>query len=506
MSTLSEQEKIGSFIKNLRERKGLTQGEFAKMLETSQSAVARMEKGEQNFTTEMLTKISDVLNHQIVSLSSGSVDFKINGGKKLSGSINTNTSKNGAMGLLSASLLNKGKTILHGIPKIEEVFRILEVLESIGVSTKWTGPKDLEIQTPDKFSLDKILTESASKTRTILMFIGPLAHRLEKFSLPHSQGCKLGKRTASAHIFGLEELGIKVEVTDTNYEVTAKNLRPNNVIMYESGDTAVENILLAASKIPGKTVIKFATPNYMVQDVCFFLERCGVKIEGIGSTTLTVYGVEEINQTIEHWNSEDPIETMMFLSAAIVTESEITIKRSPIEFLELELYKLKKMGFKYTLSQEYLSSNGKTRLVDITTKPSTLIALVDKIDSRPFPGINIDNLPFFVPIAAMAEGKTLIHDWVYENRAIYYMELTRLGVQMILADPHRVFVEGKTVFKPAQVVCPPALRPAVIVLIGMLGAKGTSILRNVYSISRGYEEIAGRLNSLGADIQVINEM
>jgi len=122
----------------------------------------------------------------------------------------------------------------------------------------------------------------------------------------------------------------------------------------------------------------------------------------------------------------------------------------------------------------------------------------------PYPGINIDNLPFFVPIAAVAKGETLIHDWVYENRAIHYMELTKLGARMILADPHRVYVTGSTTFKPTQIACPPALRPAMIILIAMLAADGVSILRNVYSISRGYEEIATRLNSLGAKIEVLS--
>jgi UDP-N-acetylglucosamine 1-carboxyvinyltransferase len=502
----SDQVKIGQFIKDLRESRFMTQEEFSEVLGTSQSAIARMEKGEQNFTTEMLSKISQALNHKVVTLAPASVDFKITGGRPLSGTIKTNTSKNGAMGLLCGALLNRGKTILHGIPRIEEVYRIIEVLESIEVSVRWTDKSTLEIVPPKEYDLTKINVESAIKTRTILMFIGPLIHRLNHFNIPHAQGCKLGKRTASGHIFALEELGVKIKVTRGNYEVSVGKLRSREIVMFESGDTACENVLMAAAKIPGKTVIKFATPNYMVQEVCFFLEKCGVKIEGIGSTTLIVHGVADIDDTIEYSNSEDPIETMMFLSTAICTQSEITITHCPIDFLELELYKLEKMGFKYKKSKVYKSENGQTNLVDITTYPSRLKALDEKIYGRPYPGINIDNLPFFVPIAAMAEGTTLIHDWVFENRALYYMELAKLGAEMILADPHRVFVTGPNHLKAAQVVCPPALRPAMIVLIGMLAAEGTSVLRSVYSISRGYEEIAERLNSLGAKIEVIREM
>jgi len=495
-------QKIGYFIKELRERRSMTQEVFAKELATSQSAVARMEKGEQNFSTEILEKISEVLGHQIISINN-SIDFQINGGRKLHGSITTNFSKNGAVGLLCASLLNKGKTTLHGIARIEEVYRVIEILESIGVSVKWIDQNSVLIIPPAKFTLDKINTESAIRTRSVIMLIGPLIHLLPKFSLPHASGCKLGKRTISAHTYALEELGVKIKTTNNEYQITNNKLKPSDIVMYEAGDTACENILTAVAKIEGITTIRFASANYMVQEICFFLEKLGVKIEGIGTSTLTIHGIKDINMDIEYYNSEDPIESMMFIAAAITTDSELTITRSPIDFLSLELEKLKRMGLKYKIIKKYLSYNGRTKLVDIKIFPSKLKALEDKIHAVPYPGINIDNLPFFVPIATKAKGQTMIHDWVYENRAIYFTELNRLGASITLADPHRVYIQGGTVLKPAQEVCPPALRPAMIILIGMLGANGTSILRNVYMINRGYEEIAERLNKIGADIKII---
>ena len=164
---------------------------------------------------------------------------------------------------------------------------------------------------------------------------------------------------------------------------------------------------------------------------------------------------------------------------------------------------MEKMGFKYKILKHYKANNGFTNLVDIKTFPSKLAALEEKIYARPFPGLNIDNLPFFVPIATQAKGMTLIHDWVYEERALYYKELSKLGANILLADPHRVFIEGPTKLKAAKIICPPALRPAAIILIGMLAAKGTSVLKNVYSINRGYEDLCSRLNKLGARIKVI---
>ncbi|MEY2640881.1 MAG: hypothetical protein RL150_274 [Candidatus Parcubacteria bacterium] len=499
----SDQEKLGTFIKLLRQRNGLTQGELAKRLRTSQSAVARMEAGKQNFTTAELAKISEVLNHKIISVQD-SIDFKITGGRKLSGSIATNTSKNGALHLMFAALINKGTTTLRSVPRIEEVARVLEVFESIGVSARWLNEKDLAITPPAKYNLKGMNLDSAKRIRSILMGIGSLIHRTPSFSLPFSGGCKMGARTIAAHQYGLEEMGVSIDTKDSAYHISHKGLKPADIVLYEASDTATTNLLVAAAGIKGTTTLRFATSNYMVQDVCFFLEQLGVQIDGIGTSTLTVHGRgSDIDQDVEVHISEDPIESMMFLAAAIVTKSTLTITRCPIEFLRLELLKLQKMGQSYKLSKPYMALNGRTALVDITIKPSQLHALEDKIHALPYPGINIDNLPFFVPIATQAEGQTLIHDWMWENRAIYFTELNRLGAQITLADPHRVFIHGKTSLKAAQIVCPPALRPAVIVMIAMLAAEGTSILRNVYSIKRGYEEIAERLNAVGAEIEIL---
>jgi len=494
---------IGNLIAELRDRRGYTQATFAEKLGTTQSVIARIENGEQNLTTEMISKISEALGSEIVSVSRGTINFEIEGGNKLLGTVVTKTSKNGAMGIIPASLLNKGKTVLKNVPKIEEVYRMIEVLDSIGVSIKWNG-NDLEIEAKN-INLKNINKKSAERTRSIIMLIGPLTHLFKKFSLPHSGGCKLGKRTVTPHFFALENFGIDIVTKTSSYDVSYKKLKPAEFALYESGDTVTENAIMAAALIPGKTTIKFASANYQVQDLCFFLEALGVQIDGVGTSTITVHGVKEINKNITYYLAEDPIETMFFISVAAITKSSITIERCPIDFLEIELLKLKKMGFKYKILEKYKALNGKTNLVDIKTFPSSLVALPDKIESRPYPGLNIDNLPYFAIIATQAEGQTLIHDWVYENRAIHYKEIDKLGSDTILADPHRFYVNGKTKLKPAEIICPPALRPAAIILIGMLGAEGKSILRNVYNINRGYEDIVKRLNSLGAKIKILRD-
>ena len=504
MTEKNNLKEIGELIETLRERNGMTQAELAKKLETSQSAVARMEKGEQNFTTEILSKVSAVLKHNILTLSKGTMNFQIEGGRKLSGTVNTKTSKNAAVALLCASLLNRNTTILKNMPRIEEVSRIIEVISSIGADIRWVGD-DIHITPPKTFDMSKLNIESAVKTRSIIMLIGPLIHLMKDFKLPQVGGCKLGSRSVRPHFYALQEFGIKIDTKSDHYHISTKKLKPGYVVMYESGDTVTENALMTAALIPGKTVIKFASANYMVQDMCFFLESLGVKIEGIGTTTLTIHGIKSVDAPVTYFPSEDPTETMFFLAVAATTNSSIQINRCPIDFVELELLKMSKMGFKYKILRKYKANNGKTNLADIQTLPSKLKALEEKIHPSTYPGLNIDNLPFFAVIATQAKGQTLIHDWVYEKRAIYYTELDKLGADTILADQHRIFINGPTPLRAAQVVCPPALRPATIILIGMLAAKGTSTLRNVYSINRGYEDLANRLNLLGAKIKTFQE-
>jgi UDP-N-acetylglucosamine 1-carboxyvinyltransferase len=340
------------------------------------------------------------------------------------------------------------------------------------------------------------------------MFLGPLLHRASEFQLPYAGGCDLGTRTVEPHLTALRRFGLEVKATEGFYhaQVDAFVEPGRPIVLTERGDTVTENALMAAALHDGVTVIRNASSNYMVQDLCFYLEALGVRIEGIGTTTLVVHGKPHIDVDVDYAPSEDPIEAMSLLAAAIVTESEITIKRVPIEFLEIELAVLEEMGFRYTRSEEYLAANGHTRLVDLTTEVSPLHSPIDKIHPMPFPGLNIDNLPFFAVIAAMAEGKTLLHDWVYENRAIYLTELNRLGARVQLLDPHRVSIEGPTRWSGAEIVCPPALRPAVVILLAMLASKGTSVLRSVYVINRGYEDLAARLNDLGASIETFRDI
>jgi UDP-N-acetylglucosamine 1-carboxyvinyltransferase len=507
--TVDYRERIGTLIRAARAQRGLTQAELARELGTSQSAVNRIERGHQNLSLEMIARIGEALDSEIVSLGhTGPVHLRVEGGTRLSGSIDVKTSKNAGVALLCAALLNRGRTTLRRVARIEEVHRILEVLGSIGVRTRWlNADNDLEIVPPERLDLDAIDVAAARRTRSVIMLLGPFMHLAEEFRLPYAGGCDLGTRTVEPHLSALRPFGLQVKATDGSYHAGVDRGRTPTrpIVLTERGDTVTENALLAAARSPGTTVIRNASSNYMVQDLCFYLDALGVRIDGVGTTTLRVHGVPHIDVDVDYCPSEDPIEAMSLLAAAVVTGSEITVRRAPIEFLEIELALLEEMGLDYDRSPEYAAANGRTRLVDITTRSSQLHSPIDKIHPMPFPGLNIDNLPFFALVAATAQGSTLIHDWVYENRAIYLTELNRLGARVQLLDPHRVLVEGPTHWSGAEVVCPPALRPAVVVLLAMLAAKGTSVLRNVYVIDRGYEDLAERLNAVGARIEAFRD-
>ncbi|MEU1669326.1 UDP-N-acetylglucosamine 1-carboxyvinyltransferase [Streptomyces sparsogenes] len=502
--------RIGKLIRDARQHRGWTQSQLAEALGTSQSAVNRIERGNQNISLEMIARIGEALDSEIVSLGyAGPMHLRVVGGRRLSGAIDVKTSKNACVALLCATLLNSGRTTLRRVARIEEVYRILEVLNSVGVRTRWINDgADLEIVPPAELDLDAMDTEAARRTRSVIMFLGPLLHRMEQFKIPYAGGCDLGTRTVQPHMTALRPFGLEVTATDGMYHARVdRTVSPTRaIVLTERGDTVTENALLAAARHDGVTVIRNASPNYMVQDLCFFLEELGVKVEGVGTTTLTVHGVPRIDRDVDFSPSEDPVEAMSLLAAAVVTESELTIRRVPVEFLEIELAVLEEMGLDHERGTEYAADNGRTRLVDLTVRPSKLQAPIDKIHPMPFPGINIDNVPFFAAIAASAQGSTLIHDWVYDNRAIYLTELNRLGAHVKLLDPHRVLVEGPTRWRTAEMMCPPALRPAVVVLLAMLAAPGTSVLRNVYVINRGYEDLAERLNSIGAQIETFRDI
>jgi UDP-N-acetylglucosamine 1-carboxyvinyltransferase len=345
--TVDYKGRIGNLIRDARKHRGLTQLELAQLLKTSQSAINRIEKGHQNLSLEMLARIGSALDSEIVALGAGPTHLRVTGPTRLSGSIDVKTSKNAGVALLCASLLNRGRTTLRKVARIEEVNRLLEVLGSLGVQTRWLGDDgDLEIIPPAELDLEHIDETAARRTRSVIMFLGPLIHRAGTFELPYAGGCNLGTRTVEPHMAALRPFGLEVKATDGMYHAEVnRTIEPGRaIVLTERGDTVTENALMAAALHPGTTVIRNASSNYMVQDLCFYLQKLGVIVDGIGTTTLTVTGRSEIDVDVDYAPSGDPIEAMSPLAAAIVTESSISIRRVPIECLEIELALLEESG------------------------------------------------------------------------------------------------------------------------------------------------------------------
>lgn len=508
----------GSVIRQARIKSGLTLEEISIKVGITLEEQLGMEQEILFLNEETMQQEIEIMQTSNNSTTNGYKNFKIVGGKELKGEINVNTSKNGAMGLLCASLLNRGTTILRGIPKIEEVFRMIEVFKSIGVEIGWENnpdyPNSLRITPPIQYDLSNIDRESASRTRSILMVLGALIHFSDSFIMPHPSGCDLGDRTVKDHIEGLKQFGVNVQDRskpigngqhEESFDVTCTSLHSAEILMLERGDTSTENLIIAAAGIPGKTVLDGVSANYMVREVCYFLQALGVTIEGLGTHKIIIHGQERIDQDgIIYYNSEDPIEAMTLITAGIVTNSEIKVNRCPWDFIKFELNLLGQMGLNYETQNSYLSHNGRTDLVDIKLFKSELNAVDVKIKPQPYPGINPDNAPFFVLIATQAHGRSIYNDWMFNGRNRHLMDLTKMGARFEVknGDQHQMEIIGKTPLKPQFLHSPNALRPTVIIMLAMLGAEGISRLINTYQVYRGYQDLPERLNELGANILI----
>src|SRR3954451_9052514 len=366
--------RIGSLVRDARRHRGLTQQQLAERLGISQGVLDCIEQGGQDVTLELLGRLPTALESELITRgpAAGPTHLRVVGGRPLRGSVTVKSSKNAAVALLCAVLLNRGRTTLRNVARIVEVERILDVLRSIGVSATWdVAGHDLTLVVPDELDLDEIAAAPARRTRSIIMFLGPLLHRAPVFQLPYAGGCDLGTRTVQPHMIALRPFGLEVEARAGEYHATVGPTGgcDRTIVLTERGDTVTENALLAAARTEGTMTIRNASSNYMVQDLCLYLELLGVGIEGLGTTTLDVRGRPVLDADVDYTISEDPVEAMSLLTAGIVTCSELTVERAPIEFLEMDPAVLAEMGQRARPAPEYRADNGHPRLADATIEP-----------------------------------------------------------------------------------------------------------------------------------------
>lgn len=438
--------------------------------------------------------------------------WKFHGGHQLSGTVTTNGSKNSALAIISASLLTFEPILLTNVPRISDVNDMVNILRSMGFQATWVDNNSLKLQRPLVLDVDSLDIQAAQRTRAVVLLVAGLAIDHADFTLPLPGGCNLGDRSLAPHIDALEQLGLEISHQSDGLRLhrSEEGNSETTITLVESGDTVTENAILTAVALNrGVVRVVNASCNYMVQDLCSFLQRIsGVIIEGLGSPQLTIRHRETGTLgPITYPILEDPIEAFFFVAAAVVTRSCLRVLHVPVNFIALELRLLQKIGLKVRKGPEYASSSGVAILCDleILADQNPLNAMELKIHPNIYPfGVNVDNLPAFGPIAAVSEGRTLLHDWMYEQRAPYFALLRYFGVQVELPDKHRAYIYGPTEIRASDCRLPPALRPASMILLAALAASGVSYLSDVNVISRGYEDLIGRLRSIQAHVDVLD--
>ena len=414
--------------------------------------------------------------------------FIIQGGKPLNGEVEIEGYKNSAGPVLTASLLTNEDVIIDNLPLVEDVFVILNILKDMGAKIERLDTKKIRINTrevkPENLDFEKF-----AKTRLSVLLIGPLLARFGSLKIPRPGGDKIGLRPITTHLEALKKLGAEIKEQGDFYFFQAKNLVPTEIVLKEFSVTATENVMLAASLLPGETIIKGAACEPQVQDVGEMLKKMGVEINGLGGHTITIRGREDL-KGVEHTIIPDPIVTVTFITAGCVTPGEVNIKNIRLDHLDLFLDKLEEIGVNFKKGENSITVGYSPNL-----KPA-------RVQTFFYPGFPTDFLPFTSVLLTQAQGKSLVHDPLYESRFNYLQELRKMGADIEIVDPHRAIIFGKTSLCGLSIESWDIRAGASLVVAALL-AKGETIMNNINQIDRGYENFEQKLQSLGADIKRI---
>jgi UDP-N-acetylglucosamine 1-carboxyvinyltransferase len=415
--------------------------------------------------------------------------FEITGGRRLSGTIDVRGSKNAATPILAATLLTKEKCVISNVPLIEDVFRMIEILKGMGAEIKWLGKRKVSVKS-ENIDPAKIDFELVKKIRSSILLLGPLAARFNKFKIYHPGGCLIGERPMDTHFDALYKMGVKVKQKGKVYLVDASRRKSSKVVLKELSVTGTENAMMLAAGISGKTIIKIAACEPHVEDLGFFLISLGAKIKGLGTHTLEITGRKNLRGA-KHDIIPDANEAATFLILAAAAKSRVKVINAREDHLDLVLEKLREFGAGLRIGNNF-----------IEVIPPKRINAVPKVDTRPYPGIPTDVQAPFGVLATQADGKTLIHDSLYEGRFNYIREIRKMGARAKALDAHRAEISGPTKLK-GKVITTYDLRAGAALIIAALVASGKSVIRDIYQVDRGYEKIEERLEKLGARIKRI---
>ena len=420
--------------------------------------------------------------------------FVIHGQKKLSGEIEVGGCKNAAGPILAATLLTDQECIVDNLPLVEDILNMIEVLKSLGVKVEQVSERKIKIKSnfldPQKMDFGKV-----SKARISVLLFGSLLARFKSFRMPPPGGDRIGVRPISIHLNALEELGAKILRSSDFYQVEREELIGKEIILDEFSVTATETLMLAAVLAKGKTIIKIAAAEPHIQDLGQMLLKMGAKIKGLGTHTIEIEGVKKLKGA-SHSIIPDPIEAGTFIIAAAVAGDRVKVKNINCGHLDLFLKKIKEIGVNFEKSSPV--AEGKDYVIIFNSPKLSAV----RIQALPYPGFPTDLLPIIIPLLIKAEGKSLVHDPLYENRFNYVQELRKMGADIEMVDPHRTFIFGPTKLSGLKIESWDIRAGACLAVAGLM-AEGKTTIENVFQIDRGYERIEERLSRLGADIKRI---
>ncbi|HZI99108.1 MAG TPA: UDP-N-acetylglucosamine 1-carboxyvinyltransferase [Gemmatimonadaceae bacterium] len=423
----------------------------------------------------------------------GALQYIVEGGRRLTGTIRPSGNKNAALPIVAASLLCEEPVHLENVPRIRDVETLVQLVQSIGAHAEWTGRNSLTIHATSvrATELDPALCR---KIRASILLAGPLLARCGEIRLPPPGGDVIGRRRVDTHFLALQQLGATFSFEDA-FVLRAAKLRGADVFLDEPSVTATENALAAAVAADGTTVLRNAASEPHVQDLAKFLVAMGASIEGIGTNTITIHGGLPLHGCT-YAIGPDHIEVGSFIGLAAVTRSEITIEKAGVEHLRSTLMGFERLGVECRIDGEDLVVPGKQEM----KIRSDLGGAVPKLEDQPWPAFPADTMSIALVTATQCEGVIVIHEKMFESRLFFVDKLIGMGARIVLCDPHRALVSGPSKLR-GSVLDSPDIRAGMALLIAALGAEGRSTINNVGQIERGYEKIDHRLRQLGASVE-----
>ncbi len=425
--------------------------------------------------------------------------FIIQGGTPLYGTITASGNKNAALKLLPACLLTEEPVVLHNVPDIADVHTIIAIIRNLGVDVERLGENSWRVHAKQITShvVDRKL---ASQIRASIVLAGPLLARLGQLELPPPGGDVIGRRRVDTHLLALKALGANFEAGD-RFVLTAKRLTGADILLDEASVTATENTIMAAALAKGTTIIRNAACEPHVQDLCHFVNALGGQVEGIGSNVLTIHGVDRLHGG-EFTVGADYIEVGSFIGAAAVTHGRVRIKNAAPQHLSMIALVFNRLGVHWEVEGD--------DVIVPEYQPLKVIpdigGLIPEIKAQPWPAFPSDLLSIALVIATQAEGTVLFHEWMYENRFFFVDKLIYMGARAVLCDPHRCLIQGPSrLHGELERITSPDIRAGMSLLLAALCAEGTTIIRNVAQIDRGYQNVDGKLRSLGAKIERVSD-